>query len=76
VFGRAALLTGIGLVVGIASALGLTRFMRTLLYDVPPNDPLTLASVTLVLGVVALAACYVPSRRAVGVDAVVALRTE
>ena len=50
--------------------------MATLLYDVQPNDPITFASVALLLGAVALLACYIPARRASRVDAVVALRSE
>jgi putative ABC transport system permease protein len=76
VLGRAVLVTGGGLLIGIGCALGLTRVIATLLYDVEPNDPATFASVALVLALVALAACYVPARRATRVDAVVALRSE
>lgn len=76
VLGRAALITGVGLVVGVASALGLTRLIAALLYDVEVHDPLTFVSVAALLGVVALAACYIPARRATRVDAMVALRAE
>ena len=76
VLGQAALLTGAGLAVGVGSALALTRLMSTLLYGVPPHDPLTFASVVAILTLVALAACYIPARRATRIDAVVALRTE
>jgi putative ABC transport system permease protein len=74
--GRAAVLTGIGLAIGVGSALLLTRVMGTLLYDVRPHDPLTFITVAIVLGAVALTACYVPARRATRVDAVRALRAE
>jgi predicted permease len=76
VLGRAALVTGIGLVVGLLAALGLTRVLTTLLYQVTPTDPATLAFVAVALGSVALLACYVPARRAMKVDAVKALRSE
>jgi putative ABC transport system permease protein len=76
VLGRAALLTGAGLVLGIGCALSLTRLIAALLYDVQSNDPITFFSVAVLLGLVALAACYVPARRATRVDAVVALKTE
>jgi predicted permease len=73
---RAMILTGAGLAIGVGLALTLTRVMSTLLYDVPPHDPMTFGAVALLLGLVALAACYVPARRATRVDAVIALRSE
>jgi putative ABC transport system permease protein len=76
VLGRAALVTAVGLAIGVGSALALTRLLETLLYDVRPHDPLTFTSVAVLIGLVALTACYVPARRATRVDAVVALRTE
>jgi len=76
VLGRGALVTGMGLVIGVGCALALTRFMGALLYDVRPHDPATFISVAVLLGFVALAACYIPARRATRVDAVVALKAE
>ncbi|MPY88953.1 MAG: FtsX-like permease family protein [Luteitalea sp.] len=76
VLGRAVLVAGAGLMLGIGCALGLTRLITTLLYDVEPNDPVTFVSVVLVVMLVALAACYIPVRRATRVDAIVALRSE
>jgi predicted permease len=76
VLGRAALVTGIGLVVGLVAALGLTRVLSTLLYQITPTDPATLGGVAVVLGVVSLLASYIPARRAMRVDAVTALRSE
>ena len=76
VLGRAAVVTCVGLVVGVLAALGLTRVLTTLLYGVTPTDPSTLAAVAFVLGAVSLLACYVPARRAMRVDAVTALRSE
>jgi putative ABC transport system permease protein len=67
---------GLGLAAGIAGGLGLTQFMRSLLFQIQPTDVSTFASVTLLLAMVALAACYIPARRAMKVDPMVALRYE
>ena len=76
VLGRGAIVTSAGLAIGLACSLLLMRGIGALLYGVAPHDPLTFASVALVLGVVSLAACYIPARRATRVDAIVALRNE
>lgn len=65
-----------GLVVGLASAAALGRFLASLLYDVEPTDPLTLAAVASALLIVAVAAIVIPARRAASVDPVIALRCE
>jgi ABC-type antimicrobial peptide transport system permease subunit len=67
-------LTGVGVVLGGAAALGLTRLLGSLLYHVSPRDPLAFASAFLVMAVAALAACLVPASRAVRTDPVRALR--
>ena len=66
----------VGAAVGIGVALGVTRYLSSMLYDVRANDPLTMLAVAVLLTVVALAACYVPARRAMRVDPIVALRYE
>ncbi|HEV2205922.1 MAG TPA: FtsX-like permease family protein, partial [Candidatus Acidoferrales bacterium] len=69
-------LTLTGVVVGILAGLGLAQFLREFLFGVGPNDPLTFVGVTLLLALVALAACYIPGRRAMRVDPITALRHE
>ena len=76
VVGRAMLLVSIGVVVGLAGAFALTRFMSTLLYGVTPTDPLTFAGVAGVLLAAAAVASYLPARRATRVDPIIALRAE
>ena len=76
VVGQGIALAIAGAVVGTAAALGVTRFLSTLLFGVQPTDPVTFAAVALVLTLVALAASYIPARRATRVDPMVALRYE
>ena len=76
VSGQVALATGIGVVVGCAAALVLTSFMTSVLHGVRPADPLTFASVPVVLFATALAGTFVPALRAARVDPVSTLRSE
>jgi predicted permease len=76
VLGEGAKMALVGVAAGIAAALGLTRLMDSELFGVTAQDPLTFAAVAMVLTLVALLACYVPARRAVRIDPMVALRHE
>jgi predicted permease len=76
VVGQGMILAVVGEGIGIIGALGITRFMSSLLYGVKPTDPVTFVAVSLLLLGVALLACYIPARRATKVDPMVALRHE
>ncbi|HET7871278.1 MAG TPA: FtsX-like permease family protein, partial [Terriglobales bacterium] len=76
VMGEAVLVAALGAVAGISLSLGVCRLLTTLLYGVKPGDPITLVGVTLLLALVAAAACLFPARRATRVDPLVALRYE
>jgi len=67
---------GLGLLAGLAASLALTRILASQLFAVSALDPLTFASVAVVLIAVGIAACYIPARRAMSIDPVVALRHE
>lgn len=69
-------MTAIGVAVGLAGAFAMTGVMRGLLFDTSPFDPVTLGSIVALLAVVALAACWLPARRAARVDPMTALRSE
>ncbi len=69
-------LTAIGIALGLAGSFAVTRLLGSMLFDVKPGDPVTLGAVSILLMLVALAACYIPARRATRVDPLVALRHE
>jgi predicted permease len=76
ILGQGAQLVLTGIAIGVAGAIALTRLMASQLFQVSATDPLTFAAVALTLVLVALAACYVPARRAAKVEPMVALRYE
>jgi len=76
VLGQGLRTIGIGAVIGIAGSLALSRYLESLLYGVTARDLGVLAGVTVVLLIVAAAACYIPARRATKVDPLVALRAD
>jgi predicted permease len=76
VLGHGARMALIGVAIGMGAALGLTRLMANQLFGVSAHDPLTFAGVALLLIIVAVAACYIPARRAMRVDPMIALRWE
>jgi putative ABC transport system permease protein len=76
IVGQGIVLAISGAMVGIAVSLGVTRYLGSMLYDIRANDPATIVGVAILLTLVVAAACYVPARRAMRVDPVVALRYE
>lgn len=76
ILGQGMVVIGIGLGLGLIAAFALMRLLKSLLFGVGENDPITFGAITLVLLLVALFACYIPARRAMKVDPLVALRSE
>ncbi len=76
VLGEGMRITLIGVAIGLAAAFGLTRLITTIIYGVGATDPITFATVAILLSAIALFACYIPARRAMRVDPMIALRHE
>jgi putative ABC transport system permease protein len=76
VMGEALAITALGIGLGLAACIGLMRYLASLLFEIRPTDPLTIAAVSLIVGAVALQASYLPARRATKVDPMAALRCE
>jgi putative ABC transport system permease protein len=76
VLAHAVRLTLVGVAIGLVATFLLTRYVSSLLFNVPAYDPMTLVGVVAVLIVISLCACYLPARRATLVDPIVALREE
>jgi putative ABC transport system permease protein len=76
VVGKSMRPVAVGMLLGVAGAIAAARLLTTLLYSVTPSDPVVLAGIAAVLGATAAGACWMPARRAAGVDPVVALRNE
>jgi putative ABC transport system permease protein len=76
VLGQGTRLTLLGVAFGIGAALAITRLLARLLFGIRPTDPLTFAAVAALLAFSALLACFIPARRAIRVDPIVALRYE
>jgi putative ABC transport system permease protein len=76
IIGQGVSLTLFGLGIGLGAAFGLTRLIKSLLYGVSATDPATLVTISTLITIVALCACYLPARKATRIDPLLALRSE
>ena len=76
VLGQGLITVAIGLAFGLVGSLLLTRTLRSMLFEISPNDPLTIVGIALLLLLIAMLASYIPARRATRVDPMIALRYE
>ena len=76
IMGRGILITSVGLLIGLPLAWGLAQLMASLIYGVSSGDVTTFAVITLLMGAITLVACYAPTRKAMSVDPIIALRYE
>ena len=76
VHGQSAVVVGVGLALGLSTAVALTRYLQAMLFGVTPVDLTTFVAVSLLFGIVAMFACWVPARRAADVDPMVVLRCD
>ena len=76
IVGRGMKLTAIGVFIGIAGAVAVTRLMHSLLFNTSATDPMVFIMISVLLAVAAFLACYIPARRAAKVDPLIALRYE
>ena len=76
VLGQGMQLTALGIFLGIVAAFWLTRWLSSLLFEITPVDPATFSAVSVLVVAVALTACWIPARRAAGIDPIQALREQ
>ncbi len=76
ILGRGCVIAGLGLVIGLGGALGAAQLLRSFLFQITPADPVTIGTSAIVMSLAALAACYLPARRAAAADPLTVLRSE
>jgi putative ABC transport system permease protein len=76
ILGRGCVIAGLGLVIGLGGALGAAQLLKSFLFQITPADPVTIGASAIVMSFAALAACYLPARRAAAADPLTVLRSE